>query len=225
MAGWTCSRCGGSNDDVAITCSRCGSSRGSVVLPPVLQGPTKPQWQEMAPPPDLLADTPAPSSRPSWRKVPLWFILFAGLLAVGAVTSWYFSASRSESGEISQSGDLDATELRVGVCFDFKDPDAEEFDQVAARPCSEEHEYEVFFVGTMPAETFPTDNGFDTYVTSACEPAFATYVGTSYESSRLELTWVAPTSDGWDSGDHSVQCLLNDPQRPRLTTSLQGSNL
>jgi Septum formation len=162
---------------------------------------------------------------PLWRRIPLGWILFAGLIAVGAVTSWYFSASRSDSGEITGSGDLDVNDLRVGDCFDFKDPEAEEFDEVTARPCTEEHEYEMFFVGTMSAGTYPTDAGFDSYVSSACEPAFATYVGRSFESSRLELTWVAPTSDGWKSGDHAIQCLLNDPQRPRLTTSLQGSNL
>jgi Septum formation len=191
----------------------------------MLQDPTKPQLQEPTLPP-VGVETPAESpSGPLWRRIPMGLVLFVGLLAVGAVASWYTSASRSESGEISGSGDLDAAELRVGDCFDFKDPDAEEFDQVAARPCNEEHGYEVFFVGTMPAETFPTDDAFDAYVTSACDPAFAAYVGRSYESSRLELTWVAPTSDLWDSGDHSVQCLLNDPQRPRLTISLQGSNL
>ena len=162
---------------------------------------------------------------PLWRRIPVGVIVFVALLAVGAVSSYFFSASRSDSGEIGRSGDLDATDLRVGDCFDFKDPEADEFDQVTARPCSEEHEFEVFYVGTMPAETYPTDDAFDSYVTSACEPAFATYVGKSFESSRLELTWVGPTNDLWNSGDHTVQCLLNDPQRPRLTTSLEGSNL
>jgi hypothetical protein len=181
-------------------------------------------WRAPTLPTDT-GDTVSVAPTPFWRRIPVGVIVFVALLAVGAVSSFLFSASRSDSGEISRSGDIDVNDLRVGDCFDFKDPDAEEFDQVTARPCTEEHEYELFFVGTMPAETYPTDNAFDSYVTDACEPAFATYVGRAYESSRLELTWVGPTSDAWNSGDHVVQCLLNDPQRPRLTTSLQGANV
>jgi hypothetical protein len=197
---------------------------GQTEPPPAAGSPY--EWQMRAPtPPGETGDavTVAPTS--FWRRIPVGLIVFVALIAVGAITSFFFSASRSDSGEISRSGDIDVNDLRVGDCFDFKDPDAEEFDQVTARPCSEEHGYELFFVGTMPAETYPTDTAFDSYVTDACEPAFATYVGRAYEASRLELTWVGPTSDGWNSGDHAVQCLLNDPQRPRLSTSLQGSNL
>ena len=219
MAGWTCPRCGASVDDVWVKCATCGTSRGSVVFPPPMQGPVKPQW----PPPTALAADAPQSEGAGWGS--LGFILLAGLLAIGAASSWFFSANRSETGEIARSGDLDATELRVGDCFDFKDPDADEFDQVTARPCSEEHEYELFFVGTMPDGPYPSDAAFDAWVTSACDPAFATYVGRSFESSRLELSWVPPTSEGWAEGDHLVQCLLNDPQQPRLSTSLKGSDL
>ena len=248
MPGWRCLRCGTSNVDVSVSCSRCGASRGAVVLPspsaadhgapdpgstaegspseswPAAGSPH--EWQLPAStPPGGAGDSVAPVARPLWRRIPLGLIVFAGLIAVGAITSFFFSASRSDTGEISRSGDIDVNDLRVGDCLDFKDPDAEEFDQVTARPCSEEHGYELFFVGSMPAETYPTDDAIDSYVTDACEPAFATYVGRSFESSRLEMTWLAPTSAGWNSGDHAVQCLLNDPQRPRLTTSLRNSNL
>jgi hypothetical protein len=248
MPGWRCLRCGTSNDDVVVSCSRCGASRGAVVLPgpataddgaPIPGSTTEKstseslpeagnryEWQPRAPsPPGEPGDAVASAPRPLWRRIPVGLVVFAGLIAVGALSSFFFSASRSDTGEISRSGDIDVNDLRVGDCFDFKDPEAEEFDQVAARPCSQEHGYELFFVGPMPAETYPSDDAFDSYVTDACEPAFATYVGRSYQSSRLGLTWVGPTEDAWNSGDHAVQCLLNDPQRPRMTTSLKGSNL
>ena len=248
MPGWRCLRCGTSNDEVVVSCSRCGASRGAVVLPgpaaaddgapirrstpemstsePLPEAGGAYEWQTRAAAASgEPGDAVAPAARPLWRRVPVGLVLFVGLIAVGAVSSFFFSASRSDTGEISRSGDIDVNDLRVGDCFDFKDPEAEEFDQVAARPCSEEHGYELLFVGPMPAETYPPDTAFDSYVADACEPAFATYVGRSYQASRLELTWVGPTEDAWNSGDHAVQCLLNDPQRPRLTTSLKGSNL
>ena len=225
--GWKCPRCGTSNDDVGITCKRCGSSRGAVVIPgahdappavpPEAQGPTA------GPAGPEAISTTAPS-QPLWRRIPLAWVLFAALALFGLVSSWVSSADRSESGEVTKSGDLAIDELRPGDCFNFKDPDAEEIDDVAARPCSEEHEYETFFVGSMPAGAFPEAAGFEAYVVATCEPAFATYVGTPFEESRLGYTWIEPTGSAWSEGARSIQCMLYDPQTPRLTGSLKGSN-
>jgi hypothetical protein len=233
MAGWKCSRCGTSNEDIGITCSRCGSSRGSVAIPGAPAGappaapaaPAAPAGPAplSASPTDVEALPVATASEPFWRRIPLGWILFAGILAVGAMSSWFFAAGRSDSGEITRSGDLDVNELRVGDCFDLKDPDAEELTQVTARPCSEEHEYETFFIGTMAAGPYPSEATFEQYIVAQCEPAFGRYVGMDYQRSRLEVTWVGPTTGGWNDGDRSVQCHVFDPQTSRLTESLKGS--
>jgi hypothetical protein len=172
--------------------------------------------------PQAVATTPA--SQPFWRRIPLAWVLFAALAVFGLVSTWYSSADRSETGEVTKSGDLAIDELRAGDCFDFKDPDAEEIDDVAARPCSEEHEYETFFVGSMPASGFPEAAGFEAYVVANCQPAFASYVGTPFEESRLGYTWIEPTGSAWSEGARSIQCMLYDPQAPRLTESMKGSN-
>jgi hypothetical protein len=151
-------------------------------------------------------------------------MLFLAVIGLGAVSSRYFSAGRSESGEITKSGDLAVNELRVGDCFDLKDPDAEELDDVSARPCTEEHQYETFFVGTMADGAYPTDAAFEAYVTANCDPAFEAYVGRAFQASQLAVGWVGPTVDGWNDGDRSIQCVLDDPQAPRLTGSMKGSS-
>ena len=50
----------------------------------------------------------------------------AVIVGGGAVAGWYFNASRSSTGEITKAGDMTAADLRVGDCFDLKDPAANE---------------------------------------------------------------------------------------------------
>jgi hypothetical protein len=44
-----------------------------------------------------------------------------------------------------------------------------------------------------------------------------------YEASLLEAIYFTPTTDGWDDGDHSVQCAVYDPNDPQLTSTLKSS--
>jgi hypothetical protein len=115
------------------------------------------------------------------------------------------------------------SDLRVGDCFDLKDPDADEIDEVRALPCTEEHEFEVFFADALPEGGYPVDAAFDAFFERQCIPAFATYVGTPYRESELDVFWVVPTTEAWDDGDRTVQCAVYHPRIHRLTESQKGS--
>jgi putative regulator of septum formation len=192
-------------------------------------GPTATEWS--APPTAQLSDpsaipgwsVAAPASLPLWRRIPLGWLIVGGFVLIGAVAGWYFNASRSSTGEISKAGDLQAVDLRVGDCFDLKDASADTIDNVRALPCTSEHQYELFFVGAMPGGDYPTDAAFEGYVSDNCTPAFASYIGTSFEVSALDVYWLQPTADSWKSGDRSVQCAVFDKAHDRLTRSLKGS--
>ena len=160
---------------------------------------------------------------PLWKRLPLGWIVVGVFVLAGAVAGLIFNAGRGESGEITKSGDLSAEELRVGDCFDLQDPEAEELEKVTALPCSSEHEYETFFIGAVAEGAFPTDEGFIDWVDANCVPAFNEYVGRTYEESELEITWLQPTSDAWNDGDRSMQCVLYHPRIHRLTESLKSS--
>ena len=95
---------------------------------------------------------------------------------------------------------------------------------MTAGPCTASHEFEMFFVGTMPAGEFPAETVFETYVNDNCGPAFGTYVGKPYSDSELSMYWLAPTEEGWRGGDHSVQCAVYHPRVHVQTQSLKGSN-
>jgi len=164
-----------------------------------------------------------PRSRPLWRRVPIGLLIFGVLVIGGAVAGFITNASRSSTGDITRGGDLTSNDLRVGDCWDLKDPNADTIDNVAAKPCGQTHEYEVFYIASMAGDGYPTEDAFNTYVNSTCVPAFETYVGRTYEASTLDISWLYPGSEGWSAGDRTVECSLYDPKDSKLTASLRSS--
>ncbi len=165
-----------------------------------------------------------PPSRPIWRRIPIGLLIFGVLVLGGAVAGFITNASRSSTGDITKGGDLSSSDLRVGDCWDLKDPNADTVDNVAAKPCTDPHEYEVFFVGPMDGVNYPTDDQFTTYVQNNCLPAFTTYVGKVYDDSDLEISWLNPLSEGWKQGDRAVECSVYDSANSDLTASLRSSH-
>ena len=162
------------------------------------------------------------AKRPLWQRIPGWLIVVA-LVGAGSVGGLIFHAGRAPTGEITKPGDLTAADLRVGDCWDLKDPEAEEIDDVTAGPCTSEHEFEMFFVATMPAGDYPGSEGFADYVSQTCIPAFEAYIGTAYDDSVLDIFWLEPTVEAWADGDRAVQCSAYHPRIHRLTESVKGS--
>lgn len=165
---------------------------------------------------------PAPT-RPFWRRIPIGLLIFAVLIGGGAVAGFITNASRSSTGDITKGGDLTSNDLRVGDCWDMKDPTADTIDNVAAKPCSDAHEYEVYYIASMPEGAYPGESAFTDYVDATCVPAFQTYVGTAYDGSDLDISWLYPGDDGWAAGDRTVECSVYDPNDQRLTASLRSS--
>jgi hypothetical protein len=168
-------------------------------------------------------DAVPPASTPLWRKLPIGWLIVGVLVAGGGIAGFLFNASRSDTGEITRAGDLTANDLRVGDCFDLKDPTADEVFDVTAHPCTEAHEYEVFFVGPMADGAFPTDDAVTNFVIDNCAPAFDAFIGLAYSDSTLDFSWLSPTSGSWSDGDRAVQCAAYDPNEARLTQSLRGA--
>jgi hypothetical protein len=167
------------------------------------------------------AETAAP--KPIWQRIPIGLVIFVLLVGAGAIGGLISNASRSDTGEIVNDGDMMATDLRVGDCFDVKDPTAEEISDVTARPCTDPHEYELFWTGSMTEGAYPTEAAFRAFMQGNCFDAFGTFVGKPYEDSVLDIYWLYPLEDGWGEGDRSIQCAAYHPTKNRLTTSLKAS--
>jgi hypothetical protein len=161
--------------------------------------------------------------RPIWRRIPVGWLVVGALVVTAAFGGWFLNAGRSSSGAIDKPGDLQASDLRVGDCFDLKDASADEIEDVRAVPCSQAHEFELFYDGTMPDGEYPTEAAFESFVGAACGSAFEAYVGTTFDDSALDAYWLVPTDDSWRSGDRQVQCAAYDPENPRSTGSVKGT--
>lgn len=199
---WTCRRCTAVNSEAMVGCPSCGLPRDAPIDPPT---------------------DDAPPTTPQGRKIPVRFALWAVIAVAALIGGWFVNAGRSSSGEISKSGSLHASDLRAGDCYDLKDPAADTIDEVTARPCTEEHEYEMFFVDSLVSGSYPDQAVFETFVVDNCGPAFASYVGKAYEDSELDVFWFYPEPDAWEGGDRSVQCALYHPRIHRLTASMKDS--
>jgi hypothetical protein len=204
------------------------SSAAPPSLPPAAQGvgaPLNLEPIEGQPAAGWVPPYPAAQAapRPIWRRIPIRLAIFGAIILAGAVGGFITNASRSSTGDITKGGDLTSNDLRVGDCWDMKDPSADKVDNVTARPCTESHEYEAFFIGSMPEGIYPTEGAFSTFVQSACIPAFGTYIGKTYDDSVLDISWLYPETKGWTLGDRTIECSAYDPRNSKLTASLKGS--
>lgn len=212
---WVCQRCYESNEADATACTRCGLERGADPSGADAAGST-PAGAQWAPP------VAKQDSRPVWLSLLLRFG-WVGVIIVIALVGVVLNARRDDSGQITAGGTLQVSDLRIGDCFDFKDPEADEVDEVQGQPCTAPHGYELMHTFNMLGDAYPNDAEFDTQVGAECLPAFEAYVGTDYDSSVLVLGPLTPTEELWGSGDHSVQCVISDPNDAQLTSSLKGA--
>ena len=220
---WVCVRCFESNEADADRCAKCGLERGAdpatSASPSADPGASsvEPQPQSGAPAPGVPARpwteaSQPPSQRPMWLQFALRF-WWVGLLAVvgGVAAVQWLGGSRP------------ITDLAAGDCFDIPGATSNGIDDITKRDCTEPHEYEMYFTGDLPDGPFPSDPEITAWVDANCRPAFAEYVGIDPELSALSASYIAPSEDVWNDGDHSVQCALYDESNPELTESLRDA--
>ncbi len=195
---------------------------------------SEPEFGRLSPDPGPITEpsSPAPAGRPSHGSRLVALALRFGLgIAVFAAIGFFSSlndASRDGSGELVSAGDLDVMALQVGDCFG----DPEELDEVvfdvAALPCSEAHDNEVYSLVpvTVFGTAFPGETALQDFSYEACigDP-FSGYVGTDYLDSVLEVFTFTPTEESWDDGDRDVVCILYKLDLTKLIGTARGSGL
>jgi hypothetical protein len=158
------------------------------------------------------------------RQVLAAAIVAASFLLSGcaSLTGLFGGVTRDDGGSISEGGDLGTNEMVVGDCFD-------DFNQggltasVDAIPCAEEHVYEVFHDFSLPEGDYPSDSAMEDAVYEECDPAFADFVGVTYDESELEYFYFSPTEEGWTQyDDRLISCIIGT-EGVRVTGSVKGS--
>ncbi len=113
-------------------------------------------------------------------------------------------------------------ELAVGDCFDDTAGD-EQISDVPVVDCAQPHDNEVFHVFDVGDGDFPGDDALLAEAEAGCIPAFESYVGIEYASSRLDIFPITPTSGSWSGGDREIICALYDAELAKLEGSMQGT--
>lgn len=155
----------------------------------------------------------------------------AGLVAVSALVLASCSSGSTDTPETSvSSGPSVSTEsvfeLRPGDCFDEVVVNGEAAEEVETLPmidCDAPHDYEVFAVFDVEGFAFPSELEFEDLAVEKCLPLFEDYVGSAYETSRLDITWLVPTAEGWRQLDREMTCVLFDIDFKKLTESMSNS--
>jgi hypothetical protein len=131
-------------------------------------------------------------------------------------------AERNGSGDIVAGGDLSAFSFRAGDCWNDPPLD-QEVESVAAVPCTDPHDAEVYAVYDLAFEEFPGENEMAVAAEAGCIERFAEFAGVDYASSELEIVYLNPTEESWDTeDDRSAVCSVSDPAAP-TTGSLRGA--
>jgi hypothetical protein len=79
---------------------------------------------------------------------------FLILAAIGLTISECSSADRNDSGDIVSSGDVQASDIRFGDCFNDLPAVGDSFSSVKAVPCTEAHQWQLFHRGTLALTSF-----------------------------------------------------------------------
>ena len=111
---------------------------------------------------------------------------------------------------------------RVGMCI-YRAPVLPGQDDLQRRffdvGCDQPHQVELierFDVDGPPRAPYPSEQQVRDDANNRCTRAFATYVGTPYEASRLRYTYFYPSAASWADGDRTVICLLIGEQVDEL---------
>ncbi|MGH9187372.1 MAG: septum formation family protein [Acidimicrobiales bacterium] len=145
-------------------------------------------------------------------------------------------ASRGDDGAITEAGDVDAFDARVGDCLRVDEDNlTQEFEQLPAVPCAEEHSHEIYAVVDMAEQdegerftrgaAYPGESVLMEDAQSVCAAEFEPYVGTDYVNSGLFFTYLVPSVQSWqeeDERDRTIVCLVSGTGEPE-TGSVKGS--
>lgn len=154
----------------------------------------------------------------------LSFILLIAALALGGAAC-ADEPTRDDSGDITETEDVNPNSLQAGDCFNDPDPGSPtQVTALEAVPCDEEHNNEVFHVFQLDDGDFPGADEVKQLGLDGCEPELEGYVGATAEDAGLAIVPVTPTEQSWnDKDDRTVLCALYKADGSKLTGSLEGS--
>lgn len=149
------------------------------------------------------------------------------VIIAGGVAVWHFATSdtakRGSSGSVSQAGSMQASDLKVGDCFDKPSADSN-VTSLTAIPCTQAHDSQVYAEPRASESSYPGDSTLADEADNDCsaDSAMSTISQDTPESvGSAEL--YAQDADSFDAGDDYFTCfILSDSKN--LTKSYVTAN-
>ena len=151
---------------------------------------------------------------------------FGVLIVIALIVGHFTDAGRNDSGVVTKSGDVSASEVHVGDCFDNLPKAGVEgstFSSVHAVPCSEGHHWQAFHDESTSLETFTT-TGIQSVADEICNNATQTLINNMSSIKfdafqNAKLTYFAPTYKSWTlHSDRAIQCLIGSDSETYFTS-------
>ncbi|MUM20783.1 DUF4190 domain-containing protein [Mycobacterium sp. CBMA271] len=135
--------------------------------------------------------------------------LWIAAAVVGAAIGASHSPKRDDAGQVTRSGDMDVTKLRVGDCI-ADIGDEKFYTTTNALPCSQPHKAEVYALLPLSGTSVPAMSVMEE-AAEGCGDALERYSPSTYAEDGIDVTYLYPTSRSWKQGDHSITCIAGFP--------------
>ena len=130
---------------------------------------------------------------------------------------------RDDSGAIVRGGEIGAGDLEIGDCFNGR---ATEVETVAAVPCSDPHDFELYHVYDLDYDEFPGADVIEVEWLRGCLLTFEAFVGTPFDESKLDISGIFPQEGTWNElGDREVLCSVTALDGSPLSGSARDSKM
>lgn len=114
----------------------------------------------------------------------------------------------------------------VGACLNIDDMGTTEITEIPTLDCGTEHDAQVVGKFNLSQDgDFPGTEGMRTEAEDGCLASFSDFVGTPFEESTLNMTYISPSQESWDSGDREILCVAYVDDGTLASESWEGAGL
>lgn len=137
--------------------------------------------------------------------------IIIGLLVAGGIALYHFAtadnAQRNASGQVSQAGSVQATDLKIGDCFDAP-TGTSSISAVKAIPCTQAHDSQVYDEPPISESSFPGVSTLQTEGQTACNATSAQSAISSSAPSSLQAEIYYPQDESTFAQQNYFICSL-----------------
>lgn len=159
------------------------------------------------------------------RGMATWGLALGSLWLVGVIAAVAIGVAqepdRGTSGELTTSGDVSSSDLRLHDCVSELPEGTVR--TVGVLPCAQPHLGEVYDVYDLPAGRYPGLTQVERLGEGHCAKTLPAFLGVKPGTDDgYGVFYLYPVAASWRTGDRTVTCILSDPSGALLTGSAEG---